>query len=60
MTSGATYNLAWTPLSLSELYFNDKINPAIWIFFMWAIVGVGYSYAALARQFLIYDPAMPW
>lgn len=58
--SGATYNLAWTPLSLSELYFKDKINPGIWIFFMLAIVWTGYSYAAIARQFLVYDPQQPW
>ena len=58
--SGATYNLAWVPISLSELYFGHKINPAVAIFFMWAIVWTGYSYAALARQFLIYDPQYPW
>lgn len=58
--SGATYNLAWTPISLSELYFGHKINPAVAMFFMWAVVWTGYSYAALARQFLIYDPQYPW
>lgn len=58
--SGATYNLAWTPISLSELYFDHKMNPAVAIFFMWAVVWTGYSYAALARQFLIYDPQYPW
>ena len=58
--SGATYNLAWTPISLSELYFGHKINPVVAIFFMWAVVWTGYSYAALARQFLIYDPQYPW
>jgi len=58
--SGATYNLAWAPLSLSELYFKDQINPAIWIAFMLAIVWTGYSYAAIGRQFLIYDPQQPW
>ena len=58
--SGATYNLAWTPISLSELYFGHKINPVVAIPFMWAIVWTGYSYAALARQFLIYDPRYPW
>lgn len=58
--SGATYNLAWTPLSLSELYFGDRVNPAIWIFFMWAIVWTGYSFAAIAREFLVYDPQLPW
>lgn len=58
--SGATYNLAWTPLSLSELYFHDRLHPLIWIFFMWAIVWIGYSYAAIAREFLVYDPNLPW
>lgn len=58
--SGATYNLGYTPISMSELYFGQKVNPAVAIFFMWAIVWVGYSYAALARQFLIHDPYYPW
>ncbi|TVY62700.1 Oligopeptide transporter, partial [Lachnellula suecica] len=58
--SGATYNLGWIPISLSELYFGHKIEPAVCLFFMWAIVWIGYSYAALARQFLIYDPQYPW
>lgn len=58
--SGATYNLGYTPISMAELYFDRRINPALAIFFMWAIVWIGYSYAALARQFLIYDPQYPW
>jgi hypothetical protein len=58
--SGATYNVAYTPLVLSELYFHDKVNPAIWIIFMLAITLTGYSYAAIARQFLVYDPQQPW
>jgi hypothetical protein len=58
--SGATYNLAWSPISLSELYFGHKINPAVAMFFMWSVVWTGYSYAAIARQFLIYDPQYPW
>lgn len=58
--SGATYNLGYTPISMSELYFDHRVHPAVAIFFMWAIVWVGYSYAAIARQFLIYDPQFPW
>ncbi|TVY32513.1 Oligopeptide transporter [Lachnellula subtilissima] len=58
--SGATYNLAWVPISLSELYFGNPIHPAVCLFFMLAVVWIGYSYAALARQFLIYDPQYPW
>ncbi|KAI8254129.1 hypothetical protein COL154_002857 [Colletotrichum chrysophilum] len=58
--SGATYNLGYTPVAMAELYFNSRINPAAAIFFMWGIVWTGYSFAALARQFLIYDPQFPW
>lgn len=58
--SGATYNLGYTPISMAELYFGYRVHPAAAIFFMLAIVWIGYSYAALARQFLIYDPQFPW
>jgi hypothetical protein len=58
--AGAYYNLAWTPISLAEVYFGQKINSAVALFFMLAIVWTGYSYAAIARHFLIYDPQQPW
>ncbi|KAF2489538.1 putative OPT oligopeptide transporter [Lophium mytilinum] len=58
--SGATSNAAWTAISLAELYYGDKIPAAACIFFMWAIVYLGYAMAALARQFLIYDPIYIW
>lgn len=58
--SGATYNLGYAPVSMAELYFGQKVNPAVAIFFMWGIVWTGYSFAAIARQFLIYDPQYPW
>ncbi|THV44939.1 hypothetical protein BGAL_0554g00060 [Botrytis galanthina] len=58
--SGATYNLAYAPISIAELYFGITINPAVAIFFMWSVVYIGYSFAAIARQFLLYDPQYPW
>jgi hypothetical protein len=58
--SGATYNLGYGPVSMAELYFNQRVHPAVAIFFMWGIVWTGYSFAAIARQFLIYDPQYPW
>lgn len=58
--SGATYNLGYTPVSMAELYFGSKMHPAVAVFFMWGIVWTGYSFAAVARQFLIYDPQFPW
>jgi hypothetical protein len=59
-SSGATYNLAFVPISMSELYFDNRINPGVCLFFMLAVVFIGYSYAAIARQFLVYDPQYPW
>ncbi|KAF2150858.1 OPT superfamily oligopeptide transporter [Myriangium duriaei CBS 260.36] len=58
--SGATYNLGYAPVAISELYFDKPINPAVAIFFMWAIVALGYSYSAISRQFLLYDAQYPW
>jgi OPT oligopeptide transporter protein len=58
--SGATSNLGFAPLAISELYLGQPVNAAKSIFFMLAIVWTGMSYAALARQFLIYDPVYPW
>ncbi|KAK6205266.1 oligopeptide transporter protein [Scheffersomyces amazonensis] len=58
--SGATGNQGTTPLSLSEVYYGTKVNGALAIFYMWAIVFIGYSYSAIARNFLIYDPQFIW
>ncbi|KAF2188610.1 OPT superfamily oligopeptide transporter [Zopfia rhizophila CBS 207.26] len=58
--SGATSNAAWAPISLAQLYYGTYIPAAACIFFMWAIVFIGYAMAALARQFLLYDPIYTW
>ncbi|POS86206.1 OPT superfamily oligopeptide transporter [Erysiphe pulchra] len=58
--SGATYNLAYAPISIAELYFGERINPIVAIVFMWSVVWTGYSFAAISRQFLLYDPQYPW
>ena len=58
--SGATGNLATNAISLAELHFNEKVNAATAILFMWAIVFIGYSYAAIAKCFVLYDPQFTW
>ncbi|KAF2108814.1 OPT oligopeptide transporter protein-domain-containing protein [Lophiotrema nucula] len=58
--SGATSNAAWTPISIGQLFYDTHIPAAAAIFFMWAIVYIGYAMAALARQFLLYDPIYTW
>lgn len=58
--SGATGSAGVTPIALAELYYNEKVHPAAAIAFMLAIVWIGYAFAAIARQVLLYDPAYPW
>ena len=58
--SGATYNLGYVPIVLAELWYGERIDPAVAIFFMLAIVWIGYSFAALARQILLPDPEYIW
>ncbi|RLV94925.1 putative ATP-dependent RNA helicase [Spathaspora sp. JA1] len=57
--SGATGNMATNAISLADLYFGETVSPLVSLGFMFAIVFVGYSYAALARS-LVYDPQLPW
>ena len=45
--SGATYNLGYTPIVLAELYYGERMNPGVAIFFMFSIVWIGYAFAAL-------------
>ncbi|ABN68038.1 oligopeptide transporter protein [Scheffersomyces stipitis CBS 6054] len=59
-SSGATGNQGTSALSLAEIYYGEKVNAAVALFYMWAIVFVGYSYAAIARNFLLYDPQFVW
>lgn len=47
--SGATYNMGYTPIVLAELWYGERIQPAVALFFMLAIVWTGYAFAALAR-----------
>ncbi|KAI0406507.1 OPT oligopeptide transporter protein-domain-containing protein [Xylaria palmicola] len=58
--SGATSNLATTPIAVGELYFNERLHPAAAIFFMWSIDATGYAFAAIARQVLLYEPSYQW
>lgn len=58
--SGANYNLAYTPISMAELWYDTKIDPAVSIFFMLAIVWLGYAIAAIARSLLLWEPEYIW
>lgn len=58
--SGATGNLATNGISLAQLHFNETVHPITAICFMFAIVFVGYAYAAIAKDVLLYDPQFTW
>ncbi|CAG8956487.1 hypothetical protein HYFRA_00003873 [Hymenoscyphus fraxineus] len=57
---GATYNMAFLSISMAELFFDTRIKPMVALPFMWAVVILGYGYAAIARQTLIHDPQYSW
>lgn len=58
--SGASGNLATNALALVELFFGVRVPAAVALSFMWAIVFIGYSYAAIAKNVVSYDPQFPW
>lgn len=58
--SGATGNLATNGISLAQLHFGEVVKPVTAICFMLAIVFVGYAYAAIAKDLLLYDPQFIW
>lgn len=58
--SGATGNLATNSLALVEIFFDHRVPAAAALAFMWAIVYAGYSYAAIAKNVVSYDPKFQW
>lgn len=58
--SGATSSIAANPIVLADLYYGEKIHPFYAMLFMFSIVMLGYSLAGISRNFVIYDPSLPW
>jgi hypothetical protein len=58
--SGADYNLSYTLIFMARLWYDTKIDPAVAIFFMLAIVWVAYAVAAIARTMLLWEPEHQW
>lgn len=58
--SGATGNLATNALALVEVYFGVRVPAVVALLFMWSIVFIGYSYAAIAKNVVSNDPQFPW
>ncbi|KAG7722651.1 hypothetical protein KL949_000297 [Ogataea haglerorum] len=58
--SGATGNQGTAGLSLSEIYYDRKVHPFVALVFMYSIVWTGYSFGAIARNFVLYEPQFVW
>ncbi|KAG7883766.1 hypothetical protein KL938_002351 [Ogataea parapolymorpha] len=58
--SGATGNQGTAGLSLSEIYYDRKVHPLVALIFMYSIVWTGYSFGAIARNFVLYEPQFVW
>ncbi|ORX95574.1 hypothetical protein K493DRAFT_282725 [Basidiobolus meristosporus CBS 931.73] len=59
-SSGATSNLGEIVVSVKDLFYHEQMHPLGAIALMVATIWTGYSFAAIARNFLIYDPELIW
>ncbi|KAK9763427.1 OPT superfamily [Basidiobolus ranarum] len=59
-SSGATSNLREIIVSVKDLFYHEQMHPLGAIALMISTIWTGYSFAALARNFLIYDPDLIW
>ncbi|VEU20200.1 DEKNAAC100949 [Brettanomyces naardenensis] len=58
--SGATGNQGTYGISLAKVFYNIDIPPWVCLTFMYGIVWTGYSFGAIARNFVLYDPKFVW
>ncbi|KAG0294366.1 hypothetical protein BGZ96_001361, partial [Linnemannia gamsii] len=47
-------------VSVKDVFYEEKMHPFAAIFLMWATICTGYSFAAIGRNFLLYDPELIW
>ncbi|KAG0011323.1 hypothetical protein BGZ80_000768 [Entomortierella chlamydospora] len=59
-SAGATSNLGEIIVSVKDLFYHEQMHPVAAIFLMWATIWMGYSFAAIGRSFLLYDPDLIW
>lgn len=58
--SGATSNMAFTPLTMAEIYYHERVNPVAALAFMFGVVWLGMAFAAICRNLLLYEPSNIW
>ncbi|KAG0359272.1 OPT super, partial [Mortierella sp. AD032] len=59
-STGATTNMAEVIVSVKDIFYKEQMHPLAAIFLMWATMWMGYSFAAIGRIFLLYDPDLIW
>lgn len=58
--AGSTASPAILSFVLGDAVYHQPIKAIYGMLFMWSTIYIGYSYAALARNFLVYDPVFIW
>lgn len=58
--SGATSNMAFTPLTMGEIYYKQRVQPAAALAFMFAVVWNGMAFTSFCRTLLLYEPQNIW
>ncbi|KAF9088306.1 hypothetical protein BGX27_002722 [Mortierella sp. AM989] len=59
-SAGATSNLGEIVVSVKDIFYHEQMHPLAAICLMWATIWTGYSFAAIGRNFLLYDPDLIW
>ncbi|KAF9903593.1 hypothetical protein EC991_003505 [Linnemannia zychae] len=59
-SAGATMNLAEIVIAVKDIFYQERMHPLAAVFLMWATIFTGYSFAAIGRSFLLYDPDLIW
>ncbi|KAG0283561.1 hypothetical protein BGZ97_008486, partial [Linnemannia gamsii] len=59
-SSAASFNMGEVVVSVKDIFYEEKMHPLAAIWLMWATIWTGYSFAAIGRNFLLYDPDLVW
>ncbi|KAF9314644.1 hypothetical protein BGZ91_005954 [Linnemannia elongata] len=59
-SAGASLNLGEIVVAVKDIFYEEKMHPLAAVCLMWATIFTGYSFAAIGRNFLLYDPDLIW
>ncbi|KAH7036100.1 OPT oligopeptide transporter protein-domain-containing protein [Linnemannia elongata] len=59
-SAGASNNLGEIVVAVKDIFYEEHMHPFAALLLMWATIWTGFSFAAIGRSFLLYDPDLIW